>query len=86
MTRAIASEEALGDNKPADDLLEMEGMERELAFKLAAQRGDHHGRLAELAVPELLEIEPELSEEKAAALILKAREPWFAEEAEAAAE
>jgi N utilization substance protein A len=42
--------------------------------------------LAELAVPELLEIDPEVGEEKAAALILKAREPWFAEEAEAAAE
>ena len=38
--------------------------------------------LAELAVPELLDIEPELTEEHAAALILKAREPWFADEVE----
>jgi N utilization substance protein A len=42
--------------------------------------------LAELAVPELLEIDPDLGDDKAAALILKAREPWFAEAAEAAAE
>jgi N utilization substance protein A len=76
----------LGDNKPADDLLEMEGMNRELAFKLATHEVITMEDLAELAVPELLEIDPEVGEEKAAALILKAREPWFAEEAEAAAE
>ena len=35
--------------------------------------------LAELSVPELIDIEPELAEETAAALILKAREPWFAD-------
>ena len=36
LTRDLASEEALGDVQPADDLLNMEGMERELAFKLAS--------------------------------------------------
>ncbi len=80
LTKAIASEEALGDEKPADDLLYMEGMERTLAFKLAANEVVTMEDLAELAVPELLDIEPELDEETAAALILKAREPWFAEE------
>lgn len=85
LTKAIASEEALGDARPADDLLHMEGMERPLAFKLAANEVVTMEDLAELAVPELLDIEPDLSEEKAAALILKAREPWFAE-AEAAAQ
>ena len=80
LTKAIASEEALGDVTPADDLLNMEGMERELAFKLAANEVVCMEDLAELAIPELLDIEPELSEEQAAALILKAREPWFAEE------
>ena len=79
LTKAIASEEALGDVQPADDLLHMEGMERTLAFKLAANEVVCMEDLAELAVPELLEIEPELDEETAAALILKAREPWFAE-------
>jgi N utilization substance protein A len=86
LTRAIASEEALGDNKPADDLLEMEGMERDLAFRLASHEVITMEDLAELAVPELLEIDPDLGDERAAALILKAREPWFAEAAEAAAE
>ena len=41
--------------------------------------------LAEQAVDDLLEIEG-MDQERAAALIMKAREPWFAEaEAEAAA-
>ena len=52
-----------------------------LAFKLAANEIITMEDLAELAVPELIDIEPELSEETAAALILKAREPWFADEA-----
>ena len=39
--------------------------------------------LAELAVPELLDIAPDLSEDDAAQYIMIAREPWFAE-AEAA--
>jgi len=80
LTKAIASEEALGDATPADDLLEMEGMERALAFKLAANVVVTMEDLAELAIPELLDIESGLGEEKAAALILKAREPWFAED------
>ena len=79
LTKAIATEEALGDVAPADDLLNMEGMERQLAFKLASNEVVCMEDLAELAIPELLDIEPELSEEEAAALILKAREPWFAE-------
>ena len=54
-------------------------MERELDL-LAAHEVITMEDLAELAVPELLEIDPELSEDRAAALILKAREPWFAEE------
>ncbi len=86
LTKAIASEEALGDATPAEDLLEMEGMDRQLAFKLAANEVVTMEDLAELAVPELTDIEPELSEETAAALILKAREPWFADEEEAAGE
>jgi len=79
LTKAIASEEALGDVTPADDLLNMEGMDRQLAYKLASNEVVTMEDLAELAIPELLDIEPELSEDDAAALILKAREPWFAE-------
>jgi N utilization substance protein A len=83
LTKAIASEEALGDVKPADDLLEMRTMTRELAFKLAGNEVVTMEDLAELAVPELLDIAPDLSEDDAAQYIMIAREPWFAE-AEAA--
>ena len=80
LTKAIANEEALGDAQPADDLLEMEGMERQLAFKLAANEVVTMDDLADLAITELLDIAPDLSEAKAAVLILKAREPWFADD------
>ena len=82
LTKAIATEAALGDAKPADDLLYMEGMERALAFKLAANGVVSMEDLAELSVGEILEIEDTLEDAKAAELILKAREPWFLDEAE----
>ena len=34
---ALAQEESLGDKKPADDLLNLEGLDRAIAFKLAAR-------------------------------------------------
>ena len=81
LTKAIASEELLDGKQPADDLLEMEGMQRDLAFQLARNEVVCMEDLAELAVPDLLEIVPELTEETAAELIMTARAPWF-EEAE----
>jgi len=36
-TLALAQEESLGDKKPADDLLNLEGLDRAIAFKLAAR-------------------------------------------------
>ena len=86
LTKAIASEEAFGDTKPADDLLEMRSMTRELAFQLANNEVVTMEDLAELAVPELLDIADHLSEDEAAQLIMIAREPWFAEAEEADAE
>ncbi|MDA1073840.1 MAG: transcription termination factor NusA [Proteobacteria bacterium] len=80
LTKAIASEELLGDHKPADDLLLMEGMRRDLAFKLASHEVVTMEDLAELAIPDLLDIAEELSEEEAASLIMTARAPWFVEE------
>ena len=82
LTRAIASEELLGDNEPAEDLLTMEGMDRRLAFQLAAHEVIQMEDLAELAVDDLIEIVPDLDEEKAAELIMTARAPWFAEDDE----
>ena len=37
LTRAIVNEEKLADVKPADDLLEMEGMDEALAYELAVR-------------------------------------------------
>ncbi len=78
LTRAIANEEKIGDARPADDLLGMEGMEEDLAFRLAAAGIVTMDDLAEQSVDELLEL-GDIDQDKAAALIMKAREPWFAE-------
>lgn len=78
---AIASEEKLDKAEPADDLLEMEGMDKHLAFLMAAQGIITMEDLAEQSIDDLLDIEG-LDEEKAAALIMTARAPWFAEEQE----
>ncbi len=80
LTQAIQSEEQLEGEGPAQDLLELEGMDEELALKLAAKGIRTQEDLAELAVDELLEIDESLGEERAGALIMAARAPWFAEE------
>ncbi len=82
LTRAISSEEDLTSVEPADDLKEMEGMNMDLAYKLAHNGVISMEDLAEQSVDELLGIDDELSEEEAAKLIMKAREPWFAEQSE----
>ncbi|MBI5039946.1 MAG: transcription termination/antitermination protein NusA [Gammaproteobacteria bacterium] len=79
LTRAIVKEEAMGENEPAADLLGLDGMDRELAFTLAGRGVVTQEDLAELAVDELMDIEG-MDEERAAALIMAARAPWFAEE------
>ncbi|MEX0386455.1 transcription termination factor NusA [Spiribacter onubensis] len=66
---------------PAEDLLAMEGMDESLAANLAAQGIRTMEDLAEQSVDDLVEIEG-LDAERAGALIMKAREPWFAEEGE----
>lgn len=78
LIKAIASEEKLESSEPAQDLLEMEGMDRELAFRLAAQGVRTMEDLAEQSIDELMEIDG-MDEEKAAQLIMAARSPWFAE-------
>jgi transcription termination/antitermination protein NusA len=78
LTRAIASEERLDEKEPADDLLNMDGMDRHLAYLLANNGVETMEDLAELAVADLLEIAPDLGEERAAELIMTARAPWFA--------
>jgi len=75
-TLELTSEEELDSAKPAQDLLEMEGMDTRLAFQLAKAGIITMEDLAEQAVDDLLEIE-DLDEEKAGALIMTARAPWF---------
>lgn len=79
LTRAIASEEKLGDAPPAEDLLSMEGMDQQTAFQLASRGIKTMEDLAEQSVDELMEIDG-MDEERAAQLIMTARAPWFAEE------
>jgi N utilization substance protein A len=79
LTRAIASEEELGDVVPAEDLLQMEGMDEHLAYILAKRGVVTMENLAEQSVDELMEIDG-MDEERAGKLIMTARAPWFAEE------
>jgi N utilization substance protein A len=78
LIKAIASEEKLETAEPSRDLLEMEGMDRELAYRLASHGICTMDDLAERSVDELMEVE-EMDEEKAASLIMKARASWFVE-------
>jgi N utilization substance protein A len=55
----------------------MEGMDSTLADVLAGRGVKTMDDLAELAVDDLLDIEG-MDEKRAAQLIMKAREPWFA--------
>lgn len=82
LTRAISNEEDMTNVEPADDLKEMEGMDMELAYKLAQNGVVTMEDLAEQSVDELLGIDEAMGEEQAAQLIMKAREPWFAEQSE----
>ncbi|MDR1889957.1 MAG: transcription termination factor NusA [Zoogloeaceae bacterium] len=74
LTEAIVAEEKLEEVDEA--LLNLEGMDNELAGKLLANNIKTRDELAELAVDELIEITG-MEEEKAKALILKARAHWF---------
>jgi N utilization substance protein A len=76
LNQALAAEEQLDQSEPAQDLLEMEGMDTHLAFVLASRGIITMEDLAEQAVDEISDIEG-LSDEKAAELIMTARAPWF---------
>jgi len=73
LTRAISGEENSG---ASEDLLALEGMDAVLASALADAEIYTVEDLAEQAVDDVVGIGG-LDREKAAALILKAREPWF---------
>lgn len=78
LTKALAEEQVLEGAEPAADLLEMEGMNRHLAYVLANHGIITREDLAEQSVDDLLEIgEIEIDEQNAAKLIMTARKPWF---------
>ncbi len=75
---ALLSQAISGDSHlPAEDLLHMQGMTDELAFKLASLGICTQEDLAEQSVDELMEVAA-LEETQAANLIMTARAPWFA--------
>jgi N utilization substance protein A len=78
LTKALAEEQELSKAEPAADLLEMEGMNRHLAYVLANHGIITREDLAEQSVDDLLEIvDTKLNEKDAAKLIMIARKPWF---------
>ncbi|MBD8107621.1 transcription termination factor NusA [Erwinia persicina] len=80
-TLALAKEESLGDSHPAEDLLNLEGLEREMAYKLAAKGVRTLEDLAEQGVDDLSDIEG-LNDERAGELIMAARNIcWFGDDA-----
>ena len=74
LTEAIAKEEKV--DEASDDLLAMEGMDNETAHLLASKGIATMDDLAELAVDELVEM-TSMDMERAKALIMTARAPWF---------
>jgi len=77
LTQAIAQEQAL-EAEPAQDLLEMEGMSKHVAYVLASHGIITREDLAEQAVDDLLDIGG-INEDDAAKLIMTARKIWFDE-------
>lgn len=79
LTKALVKEESFGDKEPADDLLELAGVSREMAFILANHGIATREDLAEQAVDDLMEIEElvDMDEELAGKLIMAARAHWF---------
>ncbi|WP_131782603.1 transcription termination factor NusA [Legionella gresilensis] len=75
LTQALTSGSETS-NSSNGDLLTLEGMTEDIAASLLARGINTVEELAELSVDELLDV-PDMTEEKAGALIMKAREPWF---------
>ncbi|OBT06624.1 transcription termination/antitermination protein NusA [Vibrio sp. UCD-FRSSP16_10] len=79
-TLALAQEESFEGLQPADDLLALEGLEREMAFKLAAKGIVTLEDLADQGIDDLEGID-DLTEERAGELIMAARNIcWFGDE------
>jgi N utilization substance protein A len=71
---ALLQQESIQD--PSDELLNMEGMTRELAFALAARGVITVDDLADQSIDDIADID-DLDADTAGRLIMKARESWF---------
>ena len=79
-TRALANEETLESAVPEQELLDLSGMDKHVAFVLASRGVTNLELLAEQGTDEISDID-ELTEEKAGELIMAARNlVWFNEE------
>jgi N utilization substance protein A len=76
LTEALTKEEKLEAKEPAQDLLDLDGMDPEFAAVLAKHGVVTREDLAEQAVDDLLDIAT-VEREKAAQLIMAARAHWF---------
>ena len=76
LTQAIASEEKMDESGPAEDLLSVEGMDRELAYELASRGIRTREELADQSLDELESV-PGLEPERAGQLIMAARAHLF---------
>lgn len=81
LTKALLTEEALESSEPAEDLLTMDGMTKEVAIQLASRGIKTMEDLAESSIDEIWDVEG-ITEENAGELIMTARAPWFADESE----
>ena len=77
LTEALAVEEDLEAHKPSDDLLSLDGMDEATAYALASRGIATRDDLAEMAVDEISDVEG-MGDERAATLIMAARQHWFA--------
>jgi N utilization substance protein A len=76
LTQAIASEEKIDESGPAEDLLSIAGMDKELAYELAARGIRTRDELADQSLDELESV-PGLDPERAGQLIMAARAHLF---------
>jgi N utilization substance protein A len=77
LTKAISTEEKVAE--PQQDLIEMDGMTKELAFSFASMGVCSMEDLAEQAVDDILDVEG-MTDALASKLIMTARAPWFENE------
>jgi len=76
LNREIAREERLSETEPASDLLDVNGVDKELAYTLASKGIVTREDLADQSVDELVELAG-IDAERAGILIMAAREIWF---------